>query len=535
MSVGVQREEWDVTFLLPKEQRAVYPRVPLHNIGDVAELTRDAVATSLKMRRYASSPNTDGHCLVPGFLVYHFSPRELQHLGPVLLQPDGMSWASLCQRQGGVASMLLQIVPLNDHTNAPGKGATPVNEDPVRSGGGGAGDLPLRPPAVGAVELQQSTSSIAGEPVSPLQDDDAIGAPADKNSEKVKRVATRFLPEEHERLYSSESKFRLPDPSLVLARLREQNSLQSRSRDRFPQKLPHGGVSGSTPTTSVRVFALTYVLARVQSILSKSEARERDTGRPQPAITREGILYFAAALVKYWQTKLLLSPVAMEKAWESLPPLIRNAQCDYLRNSVYSFWKQLCEAQQLDERSPKGTQTSRQKSLQDFGRAPPPQASPSFCTNSSGETEVEEVVLVKEVTYCSSTGPLPLPVGSMANGKLAVTLSAPPQVNVNEEVVIVGHLLSRNSVGLFWWGVESISTSQAAELVFQSGESSTLLSLDTLYRQGRLTTFQVTPNTFILTMKSWSLRPSRHYRFVVEVCDVRIGEVAVSEVRLWTL
>ncbi|ESL11820.1 hypothetical protein TRSC58_00421 [Trypanosoma rangeli SC58] len=508
-----QQEVWDVTYILPRGNKAVYRQVPLYNMDDLCELTREVVITSLKTqhRNTVHRSESDEECVSPGFLVYHVPPKGQGDLCPVLLSRGVDSWDSLLQRQADASQIILQLVSRKSQAKSDNAPPAMVHVSPSNSSL--LEDRKTRQP---------SLCHVGDAVITEEKDRDVVPLLLKGAGSPVDAEAT------HVSSYGVELRSMNPQPRAVLARLRERVGAWPHLRSHL-SPLPQNSCtleSGITPT--VRVFALTYVFRYVENVRRGCDAGGLKMDKLTSSfMSRSELVYFAAAAVKIWKAQLVLSVAAMDEKWIELPSSLRNARRDCLRALVCELWSRLSDADQLEqngnnkptkeflsllEKTPCGTfSTYNEKSIKRF------------------EADVAPF-LIEEVTYCSSTGPLSVPMGNPRRGELFVSLRAPKYISLHEEIVIVGCMHSKNSIGLFWWLVELGPCADSLEMAHRGENSSVILPLDALYLQRRIATYQITPSTFVLIMQPGLILSSRRYQCVVEAYNARTGDVAVTEV-----
>ncbi|RNF13219.1 uncharacterized protein Tco025E_06284 [Trypanosoma conorhini] len=514
-----QREAWDVTYILPRGNRAVYRQVPLDSMEELRELTHEAAITSLKpQQKYMLHRSaSDEECVVPGFLVYHVPPKELEHLGPMLLSPEVESWRSLLQRQAGASHMVLQIVPRKRQ------------EKRVQDATDVARGFRSTSPLLGDTRPRQPSLSRVGNAVAmgEAEDDAEVPPPLTEAGDPVGAGVTRASSCDVE---SKSLKFK---PQATLARLREHVGVWPHLRSRPPQVPPNSYTLKDGVTPTVRVFALTYVFKYVEDLRRGYDDGEGKMDKfPSALMSRSDLVYFAASVVKIWEVQLVLSSTAMNEKWIRLPQLVRSAQSDYLRNLLGELCSRLFVSVQLEHNRYQKPKRELSPLLEENQCGP----SSAYDEKSKERVEADEALrLIEEVTYCSSTGPLSVPLRNPRKGGLIVSLRAPKYVLVHEEIVIVGCMQSRSSIGLFWWLVELGPSARLPEMTYTDENYLVVLPLDALYLQRRIATYQITPSTFLLIIQPGFLLSSRRYRCVVEAYDVRTGDVAVSDVNFDTL
>ncbi|RNE98998.1 hypothetical protein TraAM80_08461 [Trypanosoma rangeli] len=509
-----QQEVWDVTYILPRGNKAVYRQVPLYNMNDLCELTREVVITSLKTqhKNILHRSESDEECVSPEFLVYHVPPKGQGHLCPMLLSRGGNSWDSLLQRQADASQIILQLI--SRKSQAKGDNTLPAMVRVSTSNSSLLEDTKAQQPSLCHVDNAVITEEKDRDVVPLLLRGD--GSPVDA---EVTHVSS----------YSVELKSMNPQLRAALARLRERVGSWPHLRSRLSPLPQDSYTLESGVASTVGVFALTYVFRYVENV-----RRGRDAGGlnmmdklPSSFMSRSELVYFAAAAVKIWKSQLVLSFAAMNKKWIELPSSLRNARCDCLRILVCELWSRLSDANQLEQNGYKKPTKESLSLLKEN------QCGMFFTCNEKNTERVEAdaaLLLIEEVTYCSSTGPLSVPMGNPRRGGLLVSLRAPKYICLHEEIVIVGCMHSRNSIGLFWWLVDLGPCADSLEMTNREGNSSVILPLDALYLQRRIATYQITPSTFVLIMQPGLILSSRRYQCVVEAYNARTGDVAVSEV-----
>ncbi|EKF33532.1 hypothetical protein MOQ_002600 [Trypanosoma cruzi marinkellei] len=505
---------WNVTYILPRGNKAVYRQVPLHSMDDLIDLTRDAAITSIKShhKRMLHFPERDKACVIPGFVVHHLPPKELMHLGPMSLTPDAESWHSLLQRQGDSSQITLQFTRQKEQ-----KEENDVTSDKAR-------DSISTPSPLEDMKSRHLSLSPAGKTVTTEEEDRDVAVPLSSENQNV-------VESEVTRLSSHLVEQNSPSPKIpaVLARLREHIGVRPHLKSSSPPFAQNSFTLENSVTPTLREFALMYVLKCMRELSRGGNAGKRNgEAFSLTFMSRSDTVYFAAATVKLWQSRLLLSPASMSEKWIHLPPLLRDAQREYLKNLVGELRSRLCGVAQLER-----------KDLYHIKRESSSPVKGNSCEASSlyGGKKMEKfgagepLVLIEEVTYCSFRKPLPLPAGNVTNDELLVSLRVPKYVDVHEEIVIVGSIYTKNSIRFSWWLVEYRNHLQQPELAHgEEKQSPVVLPLDALYLRRCIATFQITPHTFLLIVKPGSLLASRRYRCVLEACEVRTGEVNVSEV-----
>ncbi|KAF8276589.1 hypothetical protein TcBrA4_0122940 [Trypanosoma cruzi] len=511
----MQRDMWNVTYILPRGNKAVYRQVPLRSMDDLIDLTREAAITSIKShhKRMLHFFGTDKACVIPGFVVHHLPPKELMHLGSMLLTPDAECWHSLLQRQGDAVQITLQFTRQEKRKE---ENDAPSDKDR---------DSISTPSPLEDMKTRHLSVSPVGKTVTTEEEDRDLPVP--RSPETQNAVVAKVT-----RVSSPLAEQNSPSPKLptVLERLREHIGVRPDSKNSSSPFAQNSFTLESSAAPTVREFALMYVLKCLREILRGGGAGKRNVETfSSTFLSRSDTAYFAAATVKLWQSRLLLSPAAMNEKWIHLPPLLRDAQREYLKNLVSELRLRLRDVARLEKKDPyhikRGSSSLPVKEN-------PCEASSLYAGKKMEKFgSGEPLVLIEEVTYCSSRNPPPFSVGHVTNDGLLVSLRVPKYVDVHEEIVIVGSIYSKNSIRLCWWLVEYGTYLQQPEMAHEEAkQSSVLLSLDELYLRRRIATFQITPHTFLLIVKPGSLLSSRRYRCVLEACEVRTGELNVSEI-----
>ncbi|ORC93565.1 uncharacterized protein TM35_000014420 [Trypanosoma theileri] len=514
MYASEEKDLWDVTYILPNShRRVVYRMVPLHNINDLIELTCEMAKTcKIRMQCNDLTPTAHVHTkyILPGFHLYHELPNNnnnnndnIPHGESFLLQPNPASWHSFYQQQGNSKSVLLRIVPCELFTSPHVKRRK--------------GELSLN-------RLGKKREDDNRE----ISTEEKVGNPSLRvlHSTKVETPSTSSP-----KLDSHFSKF---PPALI--QLRRQINRDSSLQNKSPTHLYDGDTLVDVSLATVRIFALRYVLSQIHAFLNEQITASKNKEERIPLLTREGIVYFAAAVVKEWQMKLEFTTAAMNEVWNCIPPLVRNAQFEYLKNILFNIWTQFLEAKENQKKNQEEVKNKEKMKMMGIEKK---QSSLHSVNEKNIKTKPSErIALIEEVTYCSSRGPLPLPSGNVEGKQLFLSLlNVNSQVDVKKEFSVTGQVLGvRNPLGLFWWIVESEWNSQTSNDKFQQGEeNSVLLPLDVFYNESRLVTFQITSQTFLLIIQAGTLNASRSYRLIAEVCDIHTGEIAVDEVKFSTM